>query len=119
MKKKVLATILIAAMVFAFASCSTILYGKWRINKVVAGDVKMTGEEIKEMGLEAGYIKLNKSGSCVVNLLGDEYDGRWEKKDKKHLDITYNNDQKGEATIVSDGNMTFVDAQGAEYTLKK
>ena len=117
--KKVLAIVLALAMVFAFASCSTVLYGKWRVNKVVAGDVKMNAEDIKEMGLEAGYIKLNKSGSCVVNLLGDEYDGRWEKKDEKHLYITYNSDQKGEATLVGDNGMTFIDAQGAEYTLKK
>ena len=119
MKKKVLALLLITAMVFAFASCSTVLYGKWRINKVVAGDVKMTGDDIKEMGLEAGYIKLNRSGSCVVNLLGDEYDGKWSKKDKTHLEIVYDNDKKGDATLVKEDVMTFSDVNGAEYTLKK
>ena len=115
MKKKLLTLLLIGMMIFACTSCT--ILGKWVIKEVSAGDVVMSEDDINSMGMDAGFIKLNKSGSCVVNLLGDEYDGTYT-EDNGTLSITYGDDMSGTATI-KDDVMTFTDAQGANYTLEK
>lgn len=116
MKKKLLTLLLIGMMVFACTSCT--ILGKWVIKEISAGDVVMNEEDINSMGMDAGFIKLNKSGSCVVNLLGDEYDGGWTEAEDGTISITYGDDMNGTATI-QDDVMTFTDAQGASYQLKK
>lgn len=117
MKKRILSIALIGIMVFALTACSTEL-GKWRITEVTAGDINMTQEDIDDMGLDPGFVKINKSGSCVVNLLGDEYEGTWELKEDGSYSIKYGTDLEGSATI-EDGVMTMTDAQGAVYTLSR
>lgn len=116
MKKRLLAVLLIGIMLVACTSCTNL--GKWRIVEVSAGDVVMNQEEIDSMGMDAGFIKLNKSGSCVVNLLGDEYDGNWTEAEDGTITITYGDDMSANATI-KDDIMEFTDAQGANYKLKK
>ena len=84
----------------------------------------MNQQEITDMGLDVGYIKLNKSGSCELNLLGDEYEGTWTgsgegaSKDNK-LTFKYGNDLTATATFDENKVMTFTDSQGAIYTLNK
>lgn len=116
MKKRLLVLALIAMMVVTCTACTQL--GKWVITEVSAGDVVMSEEDISDMGLDAGFIKLNKSGSCVVNLLGDEYDGTWQEDENGAITLVYGDEMSGTASI--DGKvMTFKDAQGAEYKLKK
>ena len=117
MKKKILSIAMIAMMVFALTACAEEL-GKWRISEVTAGDISMTQEDIDDMGLDPGFIKINKSGSCVVNLLGDEYEGTWTKNDDGTFVINYGNEMTGTATI-DNGTMTMTDSQGSVYLLSK
>lgn len=117
MKKRILSIALIGIMVFALTACATEL-GKWRISEVTAGDVAMTQEDIDDMGLDPGFIKINRSGSCVVNLLGDEYEGTWTQKEDGSYAFKYGDDMSGIATI-DDGVMTMTDAQGSIYILSK
>lgn len=117
MKKKILTLFVIMAMVMSLTACSSTL-GKWRITEVTAGDVNMTQEDIQDMGLDAGYIKINKSGSCVLNFLGDEYEGTWTQAEDGSMTFAYGDDLSGTGTI-TDEVLTFEDAQGSVYTLKK
>lgn len=98
-------------------SCDTIL-GKWRIMEVSAGDVIMTQDDIDSIGLDPGFIKINKSGSCIVNLLGDEYEGTWTQSEDGTIRFSYGDDMTGTATVDS-ATMTMTDAQGSVYTLEK
>ena len=120
MKKRILAVLLIGVMLIAMTSCSEELarLGKWRIIQVTAGDITMTESDIDDMGLDAGYIKINKSGSCKIVLLGDEYDGAWIENADGSLSFVYDVNMKGSATI-DDDVMTMTDAQGSVYTLIK
>ena len=78
----------------------------------------MTQEDIDDMGLDPGFIKINRSGSCVVNLLGDEYEGTWTQNEDGSYAFNYGEDMTGMATI--DGDiMTMTDAQGSVYILSK
>lgn len=119
--KRILALVLALVMVFALTGCSDEIkmVGRWNITKVTAGDLVMDQDELGELGLNsAGYLKLNKSGSCVVNLLGDEYEGNWELNDDGEAVVTYGSGMKGTATR-DDKVITFVDAAGNEYEMEK
>lgn len=117
MKKKLLSIAMICMLVFSLTACAQEL-GKWRISEVTAGDISMTQEDIDDMGLDPGFIKINRSGSCVVNLLGDEYEGTWSQKEDGSYALKYGDDMSGTATI-DDGTMTMTDAQGSIYILSK
>ena len=104
-------------MVFALTACAQEL-GKWRITEVTAGEISMTQEDIDNMGLDPGFIKINRSGSCVVNLLGDEYEGTWTQNEDGSYTIQYGEEMSGTATI-DNGTMTMTDAQGSVYILNK
>ena len=124
MKKKLLTLLVIGTMIFALASCDMAVLGKWRINQVTAGDVVMTQDDIVEMGLDVGYIKLNRSGSCKLNLVGDEYDGTWTASGEgansgNTIQINYGDNLNGTATFDDSKVMTFTDSQGATYKLNK
>ena len=116
MKKRLLTLLLIAMMVVTCTACTNL--GKWVITEVSAGDVVMSEDDIDSMGLDAGFIKLNKSGSCVVNLLGDEYEGNWTEAEDGSMKLEYGDGMNGSA-VITDGVMTFTDAQGAIYKLEK
>ena len=117
MKKKLLTILLIGIMVFALASCGGIL-GKWRLVEVTAGDITMTEDDVNDMGIDAGFVKINKSGSCQLNILGDEYEGTWTQAEDGALTINYGDDLSATGTI--DGKtMSLTDVNGSEYTLKK
>ena len=120
MKKRICVIALMLAMLLMLAGCSAekALIGKWSINEVSAGDVTMTEEDIDDMGLDAGYIRLNKSGSAEINLLGDEYEGTWAYEKEGSATVTYGDDQQGKITV-KDKVMTFVDAQGSTYKAER
>lgn len=124
MKKKFLTILVVGMMLFSLASCDISLLGKWTITEVTAGDVVMSQDDIVEMGIDAGYIILNRSGSCEINLLGDEYEGTWTASEEgatagNKIKITYGDEQKGKAELKSEKEMVFKDSQGAEYLLVK
>lgn len=115
---------MIGLMICTLASCDMAVLGKWRITQITAGDVKMSHEDIVEMGLEGGYIKLNKSGSCKINLIGDEYEGTWTASGEgavpdNNIQISYGQGLSGTATFDENKTMKFTDSQGAEYLLEK
>lgn len=119
--KKFLVLALALIMVLALTACSdeTKMIGRWNITKVTAGDLVMDQDELSELGLDsAGYLKLNKSGSCVVNLLGDEYEGTWELNGSGEAEISYGGAMKGKATR-NDKVLTFIDSSGNEYEMEK
>lgn len=121
MKKKILVVALAVLMLLALTACEgeNAFIGHWRIIEISAGDITMTEEDMSDMGLDAGFVKLQKSRNAVVNLLGDEYDGKWElSKDEESATVTYGDDMKGTLTKTEDG-LTFVDAQGSTYQLAR
>lgn len=117
MKKKLLSIAIVLVLMISLTACSTLL-GKWRILEISAGDITMKSEEIDNLGLDAGFVKINKSGSCVVNLLGDEYEGSWTQSDDGTITFSYGDSMTGTATV-EDGTMTMTDAQGSVYMLEK
>lgn len=124
MKKKLLALLVIGIMVFSLTSCDMELLGKWQIVSVKAGEVVMDQNDIEDLGIDVGYIKLNRSGSCKMNLLGDEYEGNWTESGKganssNSLEFTYGESLTATATFNDNQEMIFTDSQGSEYTLTK
>ncbi len=123
MKKKIsllIITLLLAGMMLSACSNSDPAVGFWIIQKVTAGDVVMNDEDAESIGLTAvGTIKLQKSGGCELNLLGEESEGTWEKAKDGTITIKYGEDQALTGSIDDEGIMTLKDAQGAEYTLAK
>ena len=124
MKKKILALLVIGIMVFSLTSCDMELLGKWKIISVKAGEVVMDQNDIEDLGIDVGYIKLNRSGSCKMNLLGDEYEGTWNESGKganssNQLEFTYGGNLNALASFNDKQEMLFTDSQGSEYTLTK
>lgn len=123
--KKLSYLLLSISMVFCLimlSSCSEQLelLGKWRIVKINAGEMILEETDLTDAGItDPGFIKLNRSGSCVVNLLGDEAEGTWKESGEDTLTIKYGK-KKGKATIDLDENlMQFKDAEGNSYRLRK
>jgi predicted small lipoprotein YifL len=121
--KKFLTTIIISCMMLALAGCGGGPVGYWMIDKVVAGDVTMTQEDASSIGMATvGAIKLQKSGNCVVELLGNEYEGTWTQDDDGTLTVTYKYDTEDlvlTGSIDDEGIMVLKDDQGQEYYLSK
>lgn len=119
MKKKFLVITIVFLTMLIMTACKGSV-GYWQIQEITAGNITMTQEEVAEMGLDkAGFLKLQKSGKCVVNILGDEMEGQWTETEDGTISIVYGDNQKGSAVIAEDGIMTFTDSQGTEYKLKK
>lgn len=119
--KKLFATIVIASMVFVMAGCSSGPVGYWQIEQVTAGNVVMTNEDASSIGMATvGAVKLQKSGNCVVELLGTEYTGTWTQNDNGDITITYGDENLAlKGSIDEEGKMTLTDDQGQEYILEK
>lgn len=117
MKKKIFTLALIGIMVFTLTACSSIL-GKWRIIEVTAGDITMTEQDVSDMGIDAGFLKINKSGGCKINILGDEYEGVWTEGEDGSISLAYG-DNLSATGVIEGGVMTLTDAQGSVYTLAK
>lgn len=119
--KKLLVISMAIIMMLAMTACSekTALLGKWHITNVTAGNMQIDSSEMQDLGLSStGYIKINKSGSCIVDLLGDEYEGTWEMNDDGEITIEYGKDEVGHAK--KDGDvLNFTDSQGNLYELQK
>lgn len=80
----------------------------------------MSGQDAESIGLSAiGTIKLQKSGKCEVNLLGEEATGTWEQAKDGTITISYGDSLSLSGTIDDKGVMTLSDPQGAEYKLSK
>ncbi len=94
--------------------------GFWIVEKVSAGDVVMSGQDAESIGLSAiGTVKLQKSGKCEVNLLGEEASGTWEQAKDGTITISYGDNLSLSGSINDKGVMTLKDPQGAEYILSK
>lgn len=104
-----------------FTACSSDpAVGFWIVEKVTAGDVVMNEEDAQSIGLNAvGTIKLQKSGNCEVNLLGEETTGTWTVAEDGTLTITYDGEMTLTGSIDENNVMTLTDPQGAEYVLSK
>ena len=119
--KKFLTTLIMTCMVFVLAACESGPVGFWKIDKVTAGDVIMTQEDASSLGLSTvGSVKLQKSGACVVDFLGEELEGTWTQAEDGTITITYGT----EGLILSgaideEGVMLLRDEQGSEYLLSK
>lgn len=110
-----------AAIMVVFTACSDdSAVGFWIVQKVTAGDVVMNEQDAESIGLNAvGTIKLQKSGNCEINLLGEEATGKWEKAKDGTIIINYGDKQSLSGSIDDKGVMTLTDPQGAEYILAK
>jgi type IV secretory pathway protease TraF len=110
-----------AAIMVVFTACSDdSAVGFWIVQKVTAGDVVMNEQDAESIGLNAvGTIKLQKSGNCEINLLGEEATGKWEKAKDGTITINYGDKQSLSGSIDDKGVMTLTDPQGAEYILAK
>lgn len=94
--------------------------GFWIVEKVTAGDVEMNEQDAASIGLNAvGTVKLQKSGNCEVNLLGEESSGTWSQASDGTITIKFGKGLTLSGSIDDNGVMTLTDPQGAEYVLEK
>ena len=116
----VYAVLMMSGLLLSSCSKDDPAVGYWIVQKVAAGDVVMKEEDAESIGLSAvGTIKLQKSGSCELDLLGEESKGKWKKAKNGTITITYGDDMTLTGSIDDKGVMTLTDPQGAEYTLTK
>ena len=110
-----------AAAMVVFTACSDdSAVGFWIVEKVTAGDVVMNSQDAESIGLNAvGTIKLQKSGKCELDLLGEKSEGTWKQAKDGKIEIQYGDDLKLTGSVDDEGIMTLQDPQGAEYKLKK
>lgn len=93
--------------------------GYWKIKEVSVFGTVMTEKDAEKIGLsEIGYIRLNRSGSCTLALLGREYEGSWTEADDGTLTIRYGED-KTITAVIKEGVMTAEDGSSAQYKLEK
>ena len=121
MKKRLVIALIMAIAVFALTACEgeKAYIGKWTINEIQAGDIVMTMDDVQDLGMESGYVKLQKSGKAVVNILGDEYEGTWEMlEDGSGATVTYGEDLVGSLTL-EDKTMTMTDEEGSTYKMSR
>lgn len=126
MKKKLFVVFLLIVIGCSFTACTPSLkiLGKWNITEYELGNVKMDKNDAEDMGSDLGFIKINKSGSCVVNFLGDEYEGKWTGTGtdnitaNTNLEITYGDNQTATASFEGD-TMIVTDSQDGKYSLEK
>ena len=123
MNKKLLIVMLVVSMLVAFTACegANAYIGHWTINEITAGEITMTADDMADMGLDGGFVKLQKSGAAVVNLLGDEYEGTWAlAEDETSATVTYGDEMVGTLVLDDEGKvMTFNDAQGTTYLMER
>lgn len=121
MKKNLTAIVLAVIMMLSMAGCSSSgPVGYWQIDEVSAGEVVMTQEDANSLGIATvGSVKLQKSGACVVTMLGEESEGTWTQAEDGTLTVTYGDDLVLTGSIDDEGVMTLEDAQGSVYTLSK
>ena len=94
--------------------------GFWQIDEVKAGEVVMTQEDAESVGMATiGSIKLQKSGNCVVVLLGEESEGTWEQDEDGTITVKYGTGDVLSGSFDEDGNLHLEDDQETEYTLSK
>lgn len=94
--------------------------GFWIVEKVTAGDVVMNNDDAESIGLSAvGTVKLQQSGKCEVNLLGEESTGKWMQAEDGTITIKCSGGLELTGSIDDKGFMTLTDPQGAEYVLDK
>ncbi len=116
----IILTITLAGALVFTACSSNPAVGFWIVDKVTAGEVVMNEQDAQSIGLNAvGTIKLQKSGNCEVNLLGEESEGTWVQADDGTITVTYGEDLTLTGSINDEGVMTLRDPQGSEYELTK
>ena len=131
-KRKVLRTVMIIillailAVVIYFAAVllsvknSDSPVGYWVIKEGTSGGVTMTEEDAEAIGLnEIGSVRLDESGKCEVNILGEESSGTWTSDDDGTITISYGEEKTLTATIDDEGIMTAQGENQLEYTLEK
>ena len=115
-----LTVVLTAAIAMTACSQASPVVGFWVINNVKAGDVMMDAKDAESIGLTAiGTVKLQKSGKCELDLLGEESKGTWKQADDGTITIKYGDDLTLSGTVDDKGIMTLKDPQGTEYSLSK
>ena len=127
MRKKLIIILTVMLLVVVLVSgalmltaCGNGVVGYWQITEVTAGDVVMTNEDANTLGLATvGAIKLQKSGKCVVTLLGEETEGIWTQTEDGALTVNYGDDMVLSGSINDEGVMVLTDTQGSEYKLEK
>lgn len=123
MKRKISTLILIMMLCISTAvmtACGGGPVGFWQIDEVNAGDVVMTEDDAESFGIATiGSVKLQKSGKCVVTIIGEEQEGTWEQAEDGTITINYGDNMTMTGSIGEDNIMTLTDTQGSEYKLSK
>ena len=123
MNKKILsllALMLCAVMTLTACGSHDSAVGFWIIQKVTAEDVVMSEEDAKSFGLTAvGSLKLQKSGICQLNLLGEEYSDTWKRAGDGTITVKIDEEMTLTGSVDDDGVMQLTDPQGTEYILSK
>lgn len=116
----ILMILILAASVLTACSDADSAVGFWIVRKITAGGVEMNEDDAKSIGLTAvGSIKLQKSGKCEINLLGEDFDGKWEQAKDGTITVTHDEEMTLTGTVDDQGVMTLTDPQGTEYILSK
>ena len=122
MKKRVLVLLAICVVMLMAVSCGgDDPVGYWQISEFTTGDTVMTEADLETYGLASlGAVKLQKSGNCVVDILGSENEGTWFQSSDGTIEINYNDGSMTfKGSIDEDGVMTLTDSHDAVYTLSK
>lgn len=115
-----LAVVIYFAVLLLSVKNSTSPVGFWIIKESTSGEITMTEQDAKAMGLnEIGSVRLDENGTCSVIILGEESDGTWTSDDDGNVTVSYGEGKTLTATIDEEGKMTAQGENQMEYTLEK
>jgi hypothetical protein len=117
MKKRITLVLILCVVMIMAASCGSGPVGYWQISEFTTGDTVMTEADVETYGLASlGAVKLQKSGNCVIDIMGAETEGTWYQTSDGTIEINANDGSMTmSGAINDDGVMTLTDNAGAEY----
>ena len=117
----ILAVVAFFAVLLVSTKASDSPVGYWIIEEGTSGGVTMTQEDAEAMGLnDIGSFKLDKSGECVVTILGEESTGKWTSNEDGTITVDCGEEKTFTAAIDDEGVMTAKDdTMMVEYKLEK
>ena len=117
----ILAVVAFFAVLLVSTKASDSPVGYWIIEEGTSSGVTMTQEDAEAMGLnDIGSFKLDKSGECVVTILGEESTGKWTSNEDGTITVDCGEEKTFTAAIDDEGVMTAKDdTMMVEYKLEK
>ena len=112
--KRLLAMIMVIAMVLCLAACGGRMKGKYVLESMSADGVTVEGEMLEMVGVDGSYIEFDGKGGAEMRFEGETEDLKVDEKAKTLTDSTGE-----EVEFELDGDKLIIEVEGAEMVFVK